>query len=98
MDTEITAAELSQLRDGDYAVIDIRDATAFDYGHIGGSVSIPLPELASAELPEGKKLVLYCKSGVISIDAAEELRESQFPLVTVHRISADFFKAFLYFV
>ncbi|MBR4363016.1 MAG: ATPase [Ruminococcus sp.] len=78
MDTEITAAELSQLRDGDYAVIDIRDATAFDYGHIGGSVNIPLPELASAELPEGKKLVLYCKSGVISIDAAEELRERGF--------------------
>jgi len=78
MDTEITAAELSQLRDGDYAVIDIRDATAFDYGHIGGSVNIPLPELASAELPEGKKLVLYCKSGVISIDAAEKLRERGF--------------------
>ena len=78
MDTEITAAELSQLRDGDYAVIDIRDATAFDYGHIGGSVNIPLPELTAAELPEGKKLVLYCRSGVISIDAAEELRERGF--------------------
>ena len=53
-------------------MIDIRDASAFDYGHIGGAVNIPLNELAEAELPQ-KKLVLYCKSGQISVGAAEEL-------------------------
>ncbi len=74
MNTEITAAELGQLRE-DCAIIDIRGTTAFDYGHIGGAVSIPLPELETAQLPEGKKLVLYCKSGVVSLDAAEQLRE-----------------------
>ena len=74
MDIEITASELGKLRDGDYAIIDIRDATAFDYGHIGGAVNIPLSELESAQLPDEKKLVLYCKSGKISVDAAEDLR------------------------
>ena len=73
MEIEITAAEISELREGEYAMIDIRDAMAFDYGHIGGAVNIPLNELAEAELPQ-KKLVLYCKSGVLSVDAAEELR------------------------
>ena len=74
MDIEITASELGKLRDGDYAIIYIRDATAFDYGHIGGAVNIPLSELESAQLPDEKKLVLYCKSGKISVDAAEDLR------------------------
>lgn len=73
MDIEITAAELARLRDGDYTIIDIRDAAAFDYGHIGGAVNVPLSEVAEAEFPR-KKLVLYCKSGLVSVDAAEVLR------------------------
>ena len=75
MDIEITAAELSELSPDEYILIDIRSASAYDYGHIGGSVNVPQNELAGYQLPEGKKAVLYCKNGVLSIDAAEELRE-----------------------
>ena len=73
MDIEITASELLELRDNGCAVIDIRDATAFDYGHIGGAVNVPLSGITAAELPP-KKLVLYCRSGEESKKAAEELR------------------------
>ena len=74
MDIEITAAELSELSPDEYILIDIRSASAYDYGHIGGSVNVPQNELAEDHMPEGKKAVLYCKNGVLSIDAAEELR------------------------
>ena len=62
MNTEITAAELGQLRE-DCAIIDIRGTTAFDYGHIGGAVSIPLPELETAQLPEGKPVFFIYTHG-----------------------------------
>ena len=58
MDIEITSAELRTLPEGEYALIDIRSRTAFDYGHIGGSVNIPENELENAELPQDKRIVL----------------------------------------
>jgi tRNA(Ile)-lysidine synthase TilS/MesJ/rhodanese-related sulfurtransferase len=59
-----------------YQIIDIRDAVAFTYGHIPGAIHIPLEELQAQpdRLPQGKKLLLCCKSGQISAPAAEALQ------------------------
>ncbi len=73
MNNEITAAQLGELQDDEYIIIDIRDADAFEYGHIGGAVNIPQSDVLSAELPSDKKLIICCKSGIISRDIADEL-------------------------
>lgn len=73
MNNEITAAQLGELQDDEYIIIDIRDAGAFEYGHIGEAVNIPQSDVLSAELPSDKKLIICCKSGIISRDIADEL-------------------------
>jgi hypothetical protein len=55
--------ELSELmRAGDVVVVDVRYAEQYASGHIPGSISMPLPELAfrASELPRGKLIVAYC--------------------------------------
>lgn len=57
-------------------LIDIREPSAFEYGHIENAVNIP--DVFSADLPKDKKIVLYCKNGISSQDIAESLRERGF--------------------
>ncbi|MDD7515416.1 ATP-binding protein [Ruminococcus flavefaciens] len=78
MNKGITADELEKLVKSEYEIIDIRDSSAFEYGHIDGAVNIPQDEVLSAELPKGKKLVICCRSGIISRDIADELCEKGF--------------------
>jgi len=78
MNNGITADELEKLVKSEYEIIDIRDSSAFEYGHIDGAVNIPQEEVLSAELPKGKKLVICCRSGIISRDIADELCEKGF--------------------
>lgn len=77
MDNEITAEELSVIPEESYMLIDMRDEYAFSFGHIDGSVNIPQKELEDdrhAGLPKDKKLIICCKSGIISRETAELLR------------------------
>ena len=71
MSRTITAAELKDF--GDAMLVDIRDSSAFEYGHISGAVNIPQEQVLTAELPRDKKIVIYCKGGIISGDIAEQL-------------------------
>ncbi len=74
---EITWQDLEELQEGDYQLVDIRGAFSAAYGVIPGAVNIPQEELSERvqELPEDKKLILYCTRGMFSRDAAEELRD-----------------------
>lgn len=74
MNDQITAQELNKLDPDSYTIIDIRDKTAFSYGHIHGSVNIPADELKDTPLPDDKMLVICCKSGIISADITDVLR------------------------
>ncbi|WP_295073919.1 ATP-binding protein [Ruminococcus sp.] len=78
MNNGITAAELEKLDNSEYKIIDIRDSSAFEYGHIDGAVNIPQEEILSAELPKDKKLIICCRSGIISGDIADKLCEKGF--------------------
>ena len=80
MDGEITVEELSSLPENDYLLIDMRDETAFEFGHIDGAVNIPKEKLEAdlSGLPREKKLIICCRSGIISADTAELLRSNGF--------------------
>ena len=78
MNNGITAAELEKLDNSEYKIIDIRDSSAFEYGHMDGAVNIPQEDILSAELPEDKKLIICCRSGIISADIADKLCEKGF--------------------
>lgn len=78
MQEEITFEEICRKNADEYLIIDIRDESSFEYGHIPGSVNIPEEKLGSAALPENKELYICCRSGVISGEVAEALRARGF--------------------
>lgn len=62
---------------GDVTVVDVRPAAEYAAGHIPGSISIPLAELADrlAELPPEAEIVAYCRGAycVLAHDAVRLL-------------------------
>lgn len=78
MNNEVTVQELKILPEKSYMLIDIRDEYAFSYGHIDNAVNIPQKILNKnhTELPRDKKLIICCKSGIISHETAEMLCEN----------------------
>ena len=73
MANTMTVSQLSKLNAEEYMIIDIRDGSAFEYGHIDKAVNVPQESILSAELSRDKKLIIYCRSGIISGDIAEQL-------------------------
>ena len=68
-------AELENMEQETYQLLDIRSMEAFDHGHLKGALNIPANELIERkdELQTEKKIIVYCQSGVISTDQAELL-------------------------
>lgn len=75
---EITLEELEKLDKDTYELVDMRDALSFEYGRIEGAVSIPQTDFDENKLDRTKKTVLYCKSGVLSVELADTLCEHGF--------------------
>ena len=85
MEYEVEFSQLSALDKDKFDVIDIRDEVAFSYGHIPGAKNIPadkLPEAVKA-LSKSHALYIYCKSGIVSGEIAEKLREDGFEAYTL---------------
>lgn len=59
-------------RDADHILIDVRTPGEFASGHIDGAININVQELSSrlSEIPQDKPVVLYCRSGNRSAQAA----------------------------
>ncbi len=59
----------------DHVLIDVRTPEEFASGHIANAVNIPVDQLASrlSEVPQDKAVVLYCRSGNRSNQAAQIL-------------------------
>ena len=70
---KITANEISALEADKVQIVDIRDEISFSYGHIPGAINIPAEQLSQSNLPRNKQLVVYCRTGQISGDVAEQL-------------------------
>ena len=80
----ITLAELKELDQNDYQIIDIRDAIEVSHGAIPGAVSLRPEEIAASEKTDReKKLVICCSRGKNSVEVAESLREQGFDAVSL---------------
>ncbi len=64
----------------DYIILDVRTPDEFKEGHIEGAVLIPVLELENRlnELPKDKPIIVYCKIGGRSRNAANILVENSF--------------------
>lgn len=66
----------------DFVLLDVRTKEEFREGHIEGAVNVPLPYLAyqieDEVLDKDQKIVLYCRSGVRTLTAAEILKELEY--------------------
>lgn len=54
-------------------MVDVRSPGEFRAGHAAGARNVPLEGIGAMAVPEGKELVLICKSGKRAAMAAEKL-------------------------
>ncbi|HAJ38754.1 MAG TPA: rhodanese-like domain-containing protein [Chloroflexi bacterium] len=77
INTKITPADYqAQFGAGvDHLLLDVRTPEEFNSGHIPGAVNISVDQLAQrlSEVPQDKPVVLYCRSGNRSNQAAQIL-------------------------
>jgi rhodanese-related sulfurtransferase len=59
------------LADGSILLVDVREPHEFAAGHIPGAVSHPLSSFDPHSLPEDRRIVFSCASGIRSARAAE---------------------------
>ena len=78
---EVSLSELERMEEGSFVLIDTRSADNVRYGRIPGAIHIPETELMenaeqyARELPDGRKLIVYCQRGVRSIAVSEALAD-----------------------
>ena len=72
-----TVDDLQAILDNGAMLIDVREVSEFEAGHIDGAVNIPIRELADhlAELPEDQMIVVYCASGFRAALSTAALQE-----------------------
>lgn len=65
---------------GEVFLLDVRTQEEYNEGHIPGSTLIPVQELETRlnELPQNKKILVYCRSGNRSATASEILIRNGF--------------------
>ena len=80
---QISAEEAKKIMDSgeEHIILDTREQDEFDEGHIPGAVCLP-NEFITAEMPfpfeKNAEILLYCRSGRRSADAAKKLRDMGF--------------------
>lgn len=70
--SEVGAAEAQTLVDEGALLVDVREQHEWDAGHADCAIHLPLSELEGRvdELPAGQQVVLICRSGARSMNAA----------------------------
>jgi tRNA(Ile)-lysidine synthase TilS/MesJ/rhodanese-related sulfurtransferase len=74
---EISLNDLRKLAEGSYRLIDLRDEALASYGMLPGAVRIDMEELEKedsavvADIPQDKKLILYCQIGKKTKEACD---------------------------
>jgi rhodanese-related sulfurtransferase len=59
------------LADGSITLVDVREPPEFAAGHIPGAVSLPLSTFDPSAIPDGKRVVFSCATGIRSARAVE---------------------------
>lgn len=73
----ITTEEVKEILDNkneNYVLIDVREDYEFNEGHIPGAVNIPLGNIDSITYSTSRTIIVYCKSGNRSNQAAIKLK------------------------
>lgn len=86
---DLSASDAHQLVKDGARLVDVRTPQEFSAGHIEGAVNIPLQELDTRMGELGNKdgqIVLYCRSGNRSAQAAQRLKGAGFS--AVHNLGA----------
>ena len=74
---KITVEEVKTIvdnKDENYVLIDVREDYEFNEGHIPGAVNIPLGNITTIDYSKEKTLIVYCRSGNRSNQAAIKLK------------------------
>ena len=61
-------------KDENYILIDVREDYEFKEGHIPGAINIPLGNITNVDYSLDKIIIVYCKSGNRSNEAAIKLK------------------------
>jgi hydroxyacylglutathione hydrolase len=89
--SEVSVDQLaSLLAAGAVEVIDVRNSSEWEAGHIPGSLNLPLGRLTEAleRIPRGRPLVVHCQTGPRSAVAVGVLQANGFQ--NVSQLSGDF--------
>ncbi|MFC1935796.1 rhodanese-like domain-containing protein [Chloroflexota bacterium] len=82
---DVSAREAKQLIDStqNLVVLDVRNPDEYASSHIQGAMLIPAQELQGklAQVPQGRALLVYCRTGVRSLTASNLLVASGFSMV-----------------
>ena len=62
-------------KDENYILIDVREDYEFKEGHIPGAINIPLGNITNVDYSLDKIIIVYCKSGNRSNQAAIKLKK-----------------------
>lgn len=80
---ELSVPDLQKLmqKAGSVLLYDVRQPEEFNAGHIKGAILMPLGDLPGRykEIPQKKKIVVYCRSGKRSAQAVAFLRAHGYP-------------------
>jgi len=76
----ITTSEVKSIIDNydknkDVVIIDVRTESEYKSGHLKEAVNIPVSEISSIEYDKDTKIIVYCRSGSRSANAAKMLSE-----------------------
>lgn len=65
-------------------LLDVREQSEWNEGHINGAVLIPLGELSTrlSEIPADRDVLIICRSGNRSAQARDQLRSAGYPNTT----------------
>lgn len=75
--SKIGTSEVKEIIDNkyeNYILIDVREDYEFSEGHIPGAINIPLGNITKIDYSLDKTIIVYCKSGNRSNQAAVKLK------------------------
>jgi len=80
----VSVSEAAELFSAGSFLLDVREQSEWEAGHIEGAVLIPLGQLASrmGEVPKDKTILVICHSGNRSAQARDQLRDAGYTQVT----------------
>lgn len=78
--TTVDVRELQQARGGDVTLLDVREPSEYQAGHIEGALLMPLANVVAlaADLPNDRPVYVVCRSGNRSLQASNALVDAGF--------------------